>query len=322
MHTTICQTVFSSVSRWRIILCFCWTSVLALLLMIRWRSGRPVKRSPSLLVKWLTFWNLNFLLLLFPWVLVWKSISRPGSPSFPWAGSPRGILPRGARHVTLEACYIGISGPGEPDIPVESGPAYEHRGEVPPSGRPSWPRLSLDSARRRSGSAAGAWSPPPTLRRQLLLRRRPCSLLLRIRWFPSPRSLASSCPQARVPPLLTSFLVHLVEENSRPGPRGDPGVGSTEQAIWYARSSPFSLTPPRSTLVTGKANSDVPYFVDFQCLGRDFQLRMYHLLCILITIVTEKHCWFAFVHQLSRSPIIQVQDLINSRRLFLLLVQK
>ena len=88
--------------------------------------------------------------------LVWKPTSRPESPSFSRAGSPRGILPRGAQHETLEACYMGFSGPCEPDIPVESHPAYGHRGEVPV-------RPSLVSLARLREVEAEVPPPPPAL---------------------------------------------------------------------------------------------------------------------------------------------------------------
>jgi len=116
----------------------------------------------------------------------------------------------------------GVFRPGWARYPRGITPGLRTSGRSP---RQAVPRLARSTPRGRSGSAAGgaagAWSPPPTSRRRLS---------------------SADVPAA------SSFA----SENSRPGARGDPGVGSTKRAIWYARSSPFSLTPPRSTLVTGK----------------------------------------------------------------------
>ena len=81
---------------------------------------------------------------------VWKPSSPQGSPSFPRAGSPRGILSRGVQHAPLEARSVGVSGPGEPNNPVESRPTYTHRGEVPV------PRLASRSREVEQQSAAAA----------------------------------------------------------------------------------------------------------------------------------------------------------------------
>ena len=63
--------------------------------------------------------------------LVWKLTSPQGSPSIPRASSPRGIHPRGVQHAPLKVHCMGISSPGEPNIPAESCLAYTHRGAVP-----------------------------------------------------------------------------------------------------------------------------------------------------------------------------------------------
>ena len=82
---------------------------------------------------------------------VWKPSSPQGSPSFPRAGSPRGILSRGVQHAPLEARSVGVFDPGEPNNLVESRPTYTH-GEKSPS------LVSLRGVARSSSIAP----PPPT----------------------------------------------------------------------------------------------------------------------------------------------------------------
>ena len=90
----------------------------------------------------------------------YKNKKGPGSPSFLRAGSPRGILSRGVQHAPLEARSVGVSGPGEPNNPVESHPTYTHRGEVPV------PRLASRSREVEQQSAATACRSPPTISRR------------------------------------------------------------------------------------------------------------------------------------------------------------
>ena len=91
---------------------------------------------------------------------VWKPSSPQGSPSFPRAGSPRGILSRGVQHAPLEARSVGVSGPSEPNNPVKLCPTYTHRGEVPV------PRLASRSREVEQQSAAAACRSPPTISRR------------------------------------------------------------------------------------------------------------------------------------------------------------
>ena len=144
--------------------------------------------------------------------LVWKPTSPQGSPSIPRASSPRGIHPRGVQHAPLEVHCVGVSGPGERNIPAESRPACTLRGEVPVLvSLARLPEVERECRRRLISS-----SKAPTSRRQPPL---PVSLQSPPPFAGDSRLLVPPhllAPHARVSPILTSFLVHLAEENSRP----------------------------------------------------------------------------------------------------------
>jgi len=119
---------------------------------------------------------------------VWKPSSPQGSPSFPRAGSPRGILSRGVQHAPLEARSVGFPARVSPITPWNRA-RPTHTGEKSPS------LVSLRGVARSSSRA-----PPP-----------PADLLRRSRdgRSPPPVSLQPLHPSYQVippPPSPSPFI--------------------------------------------------------------------------------------------------------------------